>query len=260
MVSKLILAITSLTLLPSVLSHGHQVPISDDADWATRHMAGKLHSHLPHRTLANPLPLPTEEHHIANLDPSAFFTLHDYDNTGAWTAHDIRRTYGLDDETAKDIDSGKKEDITKIVVEIFDRDGDGMVSREEWMEGWVREGKRLPDFGVGSVTFLTAIGYEWDAEGLRSWEIIAEGLRGGSRRKPMSVEENSHHGDDEYEYEIHHFEKFHDENTKEEDLTHPEDIAHFRKHDEMDAAAEYQERIDSMPIVEQNIPQKFRRY
>ena len=48
--------------------------------------------------------------------------------------------------------------------------------------------------------------------------------------------------------------------TKEEDLTHPEDIAHFKKHDEMDAAAEYQERIDAMPIVEQNIPQKFRRY
>ena len=52
----------------------------------------------------------------------------------------------------------------------------------------------------------------------------------------------------------------HRADTKEEDLTHPEDIAHFRKHDEMDAAAEYQERMDAMPIVEQNIPQKFRRY
>lgn len=95
-----------------------------------------------------------------------------------------------------------------------------------------------------------------------------------------------HHGDDEYEYEIHHFEKFHDESklhtffrliflfphlivdivltfllldTREEDLTHPEDIEHFRKHDEMDAAAERQEQLDRMQIVEQNIPQKFRR-
>ncbi len=65
-----------------------------------------------------------------------------------WTAQDIRRTYGLDDETAKEIDSGKKEDITKIVVEMFDKDKDGMISREEWMDGWVKEGKRLPDFGV----------------------------------------------------------------------------------------------------------------
>lgn len=32
-----------------------------------------------------------------------------------------------------------------------------------------------------------------------------------------------------YEYELHHFEKYHDENTKEEDLNHPEDIAHFKK-------------------------------
>lgn len=48
--------------------------------------------------------------------------------------------------------------------------------------------------------------------------------------------------------------------TKEEDLTHPEDIEHFRKHDEQEAAAEHQEQMDRMPIVEQNIPQKFRRY
>lgn len=68
-----------------------------------------------------------------------------------------------------------------------------------------------------------------------------------------------HHGDDEYEYEIHHFEKYHDENTREEDLIHPEDIAHFRKHDEMDARQEQQERLDRMPIVEQNIPKMFRR-
>ncbi len=102
-----------------------------------------------------------EEHHIANLDPSAFFTLHDYDNSGMWTAHDIRRTYGLDDETAKEIDDGKKQDIIKIIVEIFDRDGDGMISREEWIDGWVKDGKRLPDFGVGHAWCLYGAGINW---------------------------------------------------------------------------------------------------
>ena len=34
------------------------------------------------------------------------------------------------------------------------------------------------------------------------------------------------HGDDEYEYEIHHFEKYHSESDTEEMLNHPEDIAH----------------------------------
>ena len=34
------------------------------------------------------------------------------------------------------------------------------------------------------------------------------------------------HGDAEYEYEIHHFEKYHNEDSPEEELNHPEDIAH----------------------------------
>lgn len=68
-----------------------------------------------------------------------------------------------------------------------------------------------------------------------------------------------HHGDDEYEYEIHHFEKFHGEDTTEEELNHPEDIAHFRKHDMLEQQQERQEQMDRMAIVEANIPMKFRR-
>ncbi|MCJ1451597.1 hypothetical protein MMC28_001937 [Mycoblastus sanguinarius] len=227
MLSHALFALLS-TLLPTALAHGHQVPISDDADWATRHMA--------------------EEHHIANLDPSAFFTLHDYDSSGTWTAEEIRRTYGLDDESTREIDQGKKEDVTKVVVELFDKDGDGTISRDEWMNGWMKEGKRLPDFGVGIITIKVIDDWHWRKSSV--WDTMRLAFELGP----------GHHGDDEYEYEIHHFEKFHDENTREEDLTHPEDIAHFRKHDEMDAAAERQEQLDQMPIVEQNIPQKFRRY
>jgi len=69
-----------------------------------------------------------------------------------------------------------------------------------------------------------------------------------------------HHGDDEYEYEIHHWELYHDENTTEEDLIHPEDIEHFRHHEEMEAAEERQQVLDHMPINEANIPLKYRRY
>lgn len=69
-----------------------------------------------------------------------------------------------------------------------------------------------------------------------------------------------HHGDDEYEYEIHHWAKYHDENTKLEDLTHPEDIEHFKHHEEMERLAEEQEKLDKVAIVEENIPAKFRRH
>lgn len=68
-----------------------------------------------------------------------------------------------------------------------------------------------------------------------------------------------HHGDDEYEYEIHHWEKYHGEDTKLEDLTHPEDIEHFKKHEQMEDAQEKLEAMERLPIIEENIPLKFRR-
>ncbi|MCJ1416149.1 hypothetical protein MMC32_002484 [Xylographa parallela] len=189
-------------LLPALAHRGGkapaQAPLAPDADWATRHMA--------------------EEHHIANFDPGAFFSLHDYDSSGGWTPDEVRRTYGLDDESAAAVGPDKREEVTREVYRLFDADKNGIVEREEWM-GACADGVRLPDFGLGP----------------------------------------GHHGDDEYEYEIHHFEKFHDENTKEEDLIHPEDIAHFAKHEREEAEAERQEVLNRQAINEANIPLKFRR-
>ena len=125
-----------------------------------------------------------EEHHIANLDPSAFFTLHDFDNDGSWTGEEIRRTYGLDDESAKDIDESKKADVVRTVKELFDKDGDGVISREEWMDRWVKDGKRLPDFGVGIGSYCTRLdmrgyGDRAGAEGFPWSEYLL--LQGGWR-------------------------------------------------------------------------------
>ncbi len=53
--------------------------------------------------------------------------------------------------------------------------------------------------------------------------------------------------------------RYHDENTKLEDLTHPEDIEHFKKHEEMEAEQERQEQLNKQSIIEANIPAKFRR-
>jgi hypothetical protein len=84
------------------------------------------------------------------------------------------------------------------------------------------------------------------------------GVRAG-KKLPDPGTGPGHHGDDEYEYEIHHFEKYHDENTREEDLTHPEDIEHFRKHDLREDEAERVLQEQQQNIVERNIPAKFRR-
>ena len=126
-----------LTLIispPLITAHsgGHhdpqqQVLENQDTDWATFHMI--------------------EEHHISNLDPGAFFSLHDYDSSTAWTPGEILRTYGLDDASSRDVPESKRQEVVRGVLELFDQNGDGIVSRDEWVVGWGR-GARLPDFGV----------------------------------------------------------------------------------------------------------------
>ena len=103
-----------------------------------------------------------------NFDPGAFFTLHDYDSTGAWTPEDVRRTYGLNDENMKDkVSAEKKEEVTREVFRLFDGDRNGIIEREEWMKGCAA-GARLPDFGVSweAMGLLSRLG-EWRA---RSYE------------------------------------------------------------------------------------------
>ncbi|KAF2083296.1 hypothetical protein K490DRAFT_6030, partial [Saccharata proteae CBS 121410] len=188
-------------LFSFVHAHGSHdsIPVADDADWATRHMA--------------------EEHHISSFDPGVFFNMHDYDSSGNWSPDDVRKTYGLLDESAASIPQTKKDEVVRTVFELYDKDRSGMISFAEFTVGNAH-GVVLPDFGTGP----------------------------------------GHHGDDEYEYEIHHFEKFHGgDDVKEEDLTHPEDIEHFRKHDLLDEAQEKLEQQEKLMIVEANIPAKFRR-
>ncbi|KKY13159.1 putative secretory pathway ssp120 [Diplodia seriata] len=184
----------------TVLAHGDHGPeVPADADWATRHMA--------------------EEHHIASFDAGTFFALHDYDSSGKWSPDDVRKTYGLMDESAASIPQSKKDEVVKIVFQLFDKDDSGDISKEEYLES-TNNGVKLPDFGTGP----------------------------------------GHHGDDEYEYEIHHFEKYHGgDDVKEEDLIHPEDIEHFAKHDRLDAEQDRLEAQEKLTIVEANIPNKFRR-
>ncbi|KAI1768895.1 hypothetical protein GGR53DRAFT_314990 [Hypoxylon sp. FL1150] len=180
-------------------SGGSQKPMVDEnASWMTKHMA--------------------EEHHISDFDASSFFVLHDYDADGHWEAEEILRTYGLMDESNKNVPQSRRDEIQRELLQLLDTNKDGYVTRDEFV-AFIEGGNTLPDVGMGP----------------------------------------GHHGDDEYEYEIHHWEKYHDENTRLEDLTHPEDIEHFKKHEMMEDEEERLEMLNKMAIVEQNIPSKFRR-
>lgn len=181
----LILTLTS-TLAGTVHAHaGHdtdaqQQPMQpSETDWASRHMAGTspplslppslppprppsnptypVHTPLPTTTSPFPPPLTpprppgpgrdTEEHHLQTYDAGSFFALHDFDNSGTLTADEIRRTYGLDDESLREVGEERKARVVREVLDLFDENGDGVVSRGEWLSAWGR-GKRLPDSGV----------------------------------------------------------------------------------------------------------------
>lgn len=90
----------------------------------------------------------TGEHHIENFDAGAFFTLHDFDGNGFWDILEIQKFYGLDDVSNKDLPGSKRIEVTSKMTDLMDKDGNGRISRLEWLD-FVRNGGVLPDFGTG---------------------------------------------------------------------------------------------------------------
>ncbi|KAL9061157.1 MAG: hypothetical protein Q9162_000302 [Coniocarpon cinnabarinum] len=115
------------------------------------------------------------EHHISSFDSLSFFNLHDYDADGIWEPQEILRTYGMapgsTDGTGGPGATGDVSERRKEeIVEWTLREFDGNRNGVVEKDEWVAgwdQGKRLKDWGHGP----------------------------------------GHHGDDEYEYELHHYEK-----------------------------------------------------
>lgn len=231
-------------LPPLALAHGNhggggeggsQKPAVDPhANWMTKHMAGTSpfsdHQITPFISqMLTNISPRPEEHHITSFDPPSFFTLHDFDSSGHLDAPEILKLYGLLDPSNAHYTPAQRDAFARQILDLIDTNRDDLISKDEFLHYLLVEGKELPDLGTGP----------------------------------------GHHGDDEYEYEIHHWEKYHDENTKLEDLTHPEDIEHFKKHEEMEREEEEREEREKKAreqggegkgwVVEENIPGKFRR-
>lgn len=127
--------------------------------------------------------------------------------------------YGLFDRSNAHVSDAQKADLISKILNLYDSDGSGTVSYAEFVAADAK-GVKLPDLGFGP----------------------------------------GHHGDDEYEYEIHHWEKYHSgPDVKIEDLNHPEDIEHFRMHEQQEQEQMEWEEKEREGIVESNIPNKFRR-
>lgn len=95
--------------------------------------------------------------------------MHDFDGDGVWSGDEILRTYGLMDESNKHVTDARKAEIVREIVALIDTSEprDGRITRDKFVRFVEADRKTLPDMGTGP----------------------------------------GHHGDDEYEYEIHHWEK-----------------------------------------------------
>ena len=83
------------------VAHGnHESAGNTFASWAEYHMA--------------------EEHHVSNFDAPSFFTLHDFNSDGSWTPDEVRRMYGLDDESLKKTPADAKDKgMSRLQIEIY---------------------------------------------------------------------------------------------------------------------------------------------
>ncbi|KAL5533741.1 hypothetical protein ACEPAG_201 [Sanghuangporus baumii] len=138
----------SLAVLQAVLifklvsAHGHTEGHDGDSEYAQRHMA--------------------TEHHIDTFDPKSFFHLHDLNRDGILDKDEIEAIYGVhhpySQKKSADEEAHQKkaEHIVSTVLNIMDKDSDGKISLEEFLEKGV---KALPSFdGLG------AEGHHYDVE------------------------------------------------------------------------------------------------
>ncbi|KAF2396714.1 hypothetical protein EJ06DRAFT_533973 [Trichodelitschia bisporula] len=101
--------------------------------------------------------------------------------------------------------------------------------------------------------------YDSNHDGAVSREEFVAGIEKGKRLPDFGLGPG-HHGDDEYEYEIHHWEKYHGGPGGEGELNHPEDIKHYAEHEERERREEEWAKIEKEGrVVVKNIPRKFLR-
>lgn len=130
-------------LLAAVYAHGgHETPTRpQELSWQEWHMK--------------------EEHQVDHFDAQAFFRMHDIQNKGYWLPQDVLYVYGLSREEVVGDGSGMgehsqeeiitqeaKNKVTDVVMGLLDKNHDGRVTMEEWVDFASSKGV-LPDFGYG---------------------------------------------------------------------------------------------------------------
>lgn len=111
----------------------------------------------------------SHEHELDDFTPSAFFQLHAVTDPDLITPKDILRMYGLqrdevvgqgdgmgNHDNSENISPELKENIINTVLNLIDKDHNGVIDMVEWLD-FSANGGEFPDFGLGP-------GHEYDFE------------------------------------------------------------------------------------------------
>lgn len=169
------------------------------------------------------------EHGFDDFDALSFFLQHDVDNTKEWDRSDIIRLYGLQKDTVVGDGAGtgsntETKTITEDIREQVYQDVLKLMDTDDngkvSMQEWrkfLEAGGELPDFGFGT----------------------------------------GHHGDYEYEYEVHHWKQYHQDSDPDVKVTHPEDIEHERLYHQFEHHDDGWGDHDASWVRVNKIPSKF---
>lgn len=172
-----------------------------------------------------------EEHGIADFDAHSFFTLHDNDNSKTWTRTDILNLYGLlkPSEVGDGTGGGEVGESHEYTNDLKDKVYNEVMKLLDTnndgvvsIDEWrefCSRGEVLPDFGLGP----------------------------------------GHHGDYEFEYEVHHWREHHAENDPEVKIRHPEDDEHDRLYHAFEHGDSEADPHDGSWIQLSRVPVKFRK-
>lgn len=139
-----------------------------------------------------------EEHGFDSFDAMSFFKLHDMSGKDVWGKNDILNLYGL-------------------LNQEFVGDGSGMGKHDE--------SKVIKDETKDKVTSTVLALIDADKDGKISIDEWMQFSNAGNELPDFGLGPG-HHGDYEYEYEVHHWLKYHAENDPDVKIVHKEDIEH----------------------------------
>ncbi|PWY97878.1 hypothetical protein BCV70DRAFT_202370 [Testicularia cyperi] len=162
------------------------------------------------------------EHHIMAFNLGSAFALHDLDRNGILDRSEIEAIYGVHHSESKkhsanhEVHDEKANKIVAEVLRVMDKNGDGYVTKQEFIDAGPDGLPLFKEFNINSL---------------------------------------GHHYDEESEFFVHHEEVYHNtpETQTDEAYNHKEDQEHFAKHSKIEEEEERRERkAEGLPTIEED--------